>query len=86
MLKILLNKYVELVFFLILFTQVFLPLIIPNLKFFWLFRKDSEPKTKIQTLDELGKEVDETVEKSNEVKEKVVDAASKVDEIKSKIK
>jgi uncharacterized protein YlxW (UPF0749 family) len=84
MLKLLLNKYVELVFFLIVFTQVLIPLLVPNLKFFWLFRKDSEPKKTNQTLSDLSDEVDETAEKSAEVKGKVDDVVAKVDEIKSK--
>ena len=62
-------------------SQVILPIIIPNTRFFWLFRKPkSDTKETVQSEDDLRTTLDSTKEEVANTKKKVQDVQSRVNE------
>lgn len=69
-----------------LITQVVIPMFIPNLEMFWLFKTDKKKvQPKIGTLQDLDDKVDETMKRYNEVEDEVKKASTAMNQIKSKI-
>lgn len=68
--KLLLTEFVSICIFLLIVTQVLIPLFIPGLEIFWFFKK-SKPKSPV-----TPSELKEKVEK---VKEEVTDLRTSVD-------
>lgn len=74
----------EFLLFITLLTQVVIPIFIPKLKFFWLFR--SEAKSEVTDLSDLNKEADEVKLRKDSLKEKVSSAEEAINQIKDKTK
>lgn len=89
MFKILMEYLVVILLILTLITQVIIPMFIPSLEMFWLFRKSKEvlPDTPVQkdlddTIHEVASELEEHAGKFKSTLNKVDSAVDKLKKVK----
>lgn len=74
----------EIIIIIGIITQIILPMFIPNLRLFWLFKKKPTVEMDKKSIDNLSDEVDEVIKKRDETKEKVDDVFKTAEELKNK--
>lgn len=76
----------EILLFVLVFTQVIVPIFVKKLPFFWFFRK--EPKAepaKVIPIDSLEQRAEKVSEDRKEIKEDVKNAQDKINSINQKL-
>ena len=79
MIKLLLEKFLEIILGLTIVTQVLIPCLVKKLKFFWLFRPDPEPPAPApQDVKERIQQTKETVTELRNTADIIFEEASKI--------
>ncbi len=83
--KIFLELFVPILFFLLLITQVLLPMFTPHLPFFWLFKKGAGKYISQSDVPPVTKEPSDLDKATNELTEELLKDADKLKNTKDKV-